>query len=568
MRRVLLLSVLLTSASAMAQVSAPLVSEPAFMGVTETMEELGLKAQTSAFAVRDFRPSRNHMRNKAEALPQSAAETSSGRTLSASALGGPSLAVSVTPPAAYKQTITLQALPAPIGTNFEALGLGTPGFTISGAPPDTTLAVSPTQIVQWVNSQFAVYNKTGVPQLPSPGFLNGNTIWASLPAASLCRTTNRGDPIVQYDRIAQRWILSQFAFNASFTSNSQCIAVSQTSNAMGAYNLYEYSFGADLPDYGKMGLWTDAYYLTYNMFNRGATFSGGRACAYDKVKMQAGLSALQICFNSVNHFSYLPSDMDGPTAPPAGTPNIHVSWNYYNLPTPPYSLELTKFVPNFVTPALSTFNDGFGGATFSSVNIVLDAQTFGACNDSGGQCVPQAGTAQTLDTLGDRQMYRLVYRNFGSYDSLLFTQSVDVSPGSTANLRWMEIRQPAANPPVVFQNSTFVPDTTARWMGSAAFDKLGNIGVGYSASSATINPAIRVSGRLKNDPKNFLRTEVTVQAGGGSQTTSLERWGDYSTMQIDPVDECTLWYTTQYIGTNGTFNWRTRIASFKFNNCQ
>ena len=165
-------------------------------------------------------------------------------------------------------------------------------------------------------------------------------------------------------------------------------------------------------------------------------------------------------------------------------------------------------------------------------------------------------------------MYRLVYRRFSTYDALLITQAVDVVAGATANLRWWEIRNPNANPPLVYQNSTFVPDTDARWMSSAAFDKNGNIGIGYSASSGTMNPAIRATGRRKNDPLNELRTEVLVQAGGGSQTTGLSRWGDYSTMQLDPVDDCTFWYTTQYIGANGTFNWRTRIASFRFPSCQ
>jgi len=559
MRRLLLVS-LLGSTAAMAQVSAPLVAEAAFSGVSESLQTISLRAQASAFEVRDFRPSRNHALDKALTL----------RAAQAAAMSdGPAPMVSVTAPLPYNQTAAFMPLGAPIGKNFEALGVGTPGFTIFGAPPDTTLAVSPTQIVQWVNTQLAVYNKNGTPLLAG-GWVQGNQVWQGLPPTSLCRQFNNGDPIVLYDRINQRWILSQFAFNGNFTQNAQCFAVSQTSNAMGSYNLYEYSFGNVLPDYGKMGIWPDAMYMSYNMFTTGSSFAGARACAYDKAMMYAGGPATQICFQSASHFSYLPSDLDGPTLPPAGTPNIHVSWNWYNV-NPPYTMQLTKFVPNFGTPALSTFNDGFGGATGSSVNITLDGGTLAPCNDAGsGACVKQPGTGQTLDTLGDRQMYRLVYRNFGSYQSLLVTQSVDPDGGGArqAALRWWEIRQPAANPPVVYQNSTFNTNADSRWMGSAAFDKLGNIGVGYSAASSTVNPSIRVSGRLKNDPKNLLRTEVLVQAGGGSQTGGLSRWGDYSTMQIDPADECTFWYTTQYIGTNGSFNWRTRIASFKFPTCQ
>jgi hypothetical protein len=555
--RKLLLILSLSSTAAVAQVSGPIVDAPAFMALSDTMANISYQAQTSAFLQRDFRPNRNHDIDKSLLI------------LDASRQVAPSVSVPALTP--YTQTATFQPLGAPIGVNFEGLGLGTPGFSISGAPPDTTLAVSPTQIVQWVNSQFAVYNKAGVPQLASPGFLNGNTIWSALGASSLCATTNRGDPIVQYDRINQRWILTQFAFNAGFASNSQCIAVSQTSNALGAYYLYEYSFGNVLPDYAKLGVWTDAYYITYNMFNTGSTFSGGRACAYDKAKMLAGLAATSVCFNSTTRFSFLPADLDGTTLPPAGAPNPHISWDWAFVagpPAAPYKMQLTKFKPNFVTPALSTFDDGFGGATFSAVEFPLGNGTIAACADNGNACVPQLGTTQLLDTIGSRHMYRLVYRNFGTHDSLLITQAVDPAGATVAGVRWWEIRSPNANPPVVYQNSTFAPGTDNRWMSSAAFDKRGNIGMGYSVSSTAMNPAIKVTGRLRNDPKNLLRTEALVQAGGGSQTTTLSRWGDYSTMQIDPADDCTFWYTTQYIGANGTFNWRTRIASFKFPNCQ
>lgn len=560
MRKIPLL-LALCSTAAVAQVSGPMASQPAFTGVSETLMNIARQGQVTSFETRGFRVSRSHEVDKAALVLAN----------SKSRVGTPNVSVPATAP--YNQTATYQTLGAPIGANFEALGVGTPGYTISGAPPDTTLAVSPTQIVQWVNSQLAVYNKSGTALLAAPGFINGNTIWSALGAASLCATTNRGDPIVQYDRINARWILSQFAFNSSNSSNSQCIAVSQTSNALGAYNLYEYSFGNQLPDYGKLGVWTDAYYLTYNMFQSngagGFTYAAGRVCAYDKTAMMSGTPATQICFANPNAFSYLPADLDGTTLPPAGTPHMSIVWNWPFTAAPPYALGLAKFVPNFANPGLSTFNDGFGGATFSTVDFPLDAGTIAACGDNSGSCVPQGGTTNLLDTLGDRPMYRLVYRNFGTYDSLLWTQSVDPAGAQVAAVRWFEIRQPAANPPVVFQNSTFAPaGTQNRWMASAAFDKLGNIGVGYSVSSSTQNPAISVTGRLRNDPKNLLRTEVLVQAGGGSQTGTLRRWGDYSTMQIDPADECTFWYTTQYIGTSGTFNWRTRVASFKFPNCQ
>lgn len=554
MRGILLLSIL-GSTAALAQVSGPLVTMPELSGVSPALADIARVGGTNAFGVTEFRIRHRHDIGKSEV----------GRT-NLAAVAAPLLAVATSTP--YTQTATFQPMGAPIGANFEALGVGTPGYSISGAPPDTTLGVSDTQIVQWVNTEIGIYDKAGTPLLPAPGFIPGNQIWSGLPPGSLCRDFNNGDPLVQYDRMADRWILSQFAFNNSFSQNAQCIAVSTTSNALGTYTLYQYNFGTELPDYGKLGVWPDAYYLSYNMFNNGANYSGGRACAYDRAAMIAGNpAAAQICFNSTSRFSFLPSDVDGDTPPPPGTPNYHISWNWAFLAASPYTMQLTKFVPDFVTPGNSTFDDGFGGGPFSFVAFPLNAGTVAACNDTGGQCVPQLGTGQTLDTLGDRQMYRLVYRNFGTHDALLFTQSVDALPGSTANLRWWEIRNPGGIPPVVYQNSNFVPNAEARWMGSAAFDKLGNIGVGYSTSSAAINPGIRVAGRRRTDPKNLLRTEQVVKAGTGSQTVGLDRWGDYSTMQIDPADDCTFWYTTQYIGSNGTFNWRTRIASFKFPNC-
>ena len=555
MKRLMALFVLGSSA-ATAQVSGPLVSGPAEMAVSDSLAVMASMGQANAFAVREIRVNRDHTLRKGV-----------DTTLQRARAGAMAANVAVPTGAAYAQTATYQPLGAPIGVNFEALGVGTPGYSITGAPPDATLGVSPTQIVQWVNTHIGIYDKAGNSLLPAPGFIPGNQIWAGLPAGSLCRSFNNGDPLVQYDRLAQRWILSQFAFNATFSQNAQCIAVSTSSNALGSYVLYQYNFGDSLPDYGKLGIWPNAYFLTYNMFKNGATFSGGQACAYDRAAMIAGNAAQQICFNSLNRFSFLPADLDGTNLPPAGAPNYLISWDWAFLANSPYTLQLTKFAPDFINPANSTFDDGFGGGPFSFVAFPMDANSRAACNDNGGACVPQFGTNQLLDTLGDRQMYRLVYRNFGSHEALLFTQTIDDSVGLNAHLRWWEIRQPGAAVPEVYQNSTFRPTGGARWMGSAAFDKLGNIGIGYSVSSATMHPSIRIAGRRKTDPKNLLRTEVTVQAGSGSQTGGLSRWGDYSTMQIDPANDCTFWYTQQYIAANGSFNWHTRIASFKFPNC-
>jgi hypothetical protein len=562
MRRIVVVAVVglalgltLGTTAAMAQVAGPLVMTPEAVAVSPTLHSIARLGTVTMYGAEEFGVRRGHEIDKVQTV---------GRAL------GPQASVSAAPSTPYNQTATTQPLGAIYGPSFEGLGKGTPGYSVGVTPPDTTLGVSPTQVVQWVNLHLAVYDKVGNPLLPAPGFIPGNAIWSAFPPGSLCRDTNRGDPMVQYDRMAGRWILTQFAFNSGATQNAQCVAVSTTNNALGSYYLYEYGFGTQLPDYPKLGVWPDAYYITFNMFNLGSSFTGGQACAFDRAGMLVGAASPQaICFRSSSRFSYLPSDLDGTLPPPPGTPNYHISWDWPFLAGPPYTMQLTKFKPNFVTPALSTFDDGFGGATFSYVAFPLDAGTIAACNDNGNNCVPQPGTANRLDTLGSRHMYRLVYRNFGNTgDALLVTQAVDAVPGGTqADLRWWHIRFPGWNPPVVHQNSNFIPDSQSRWMGSAAFDRFGNIGIGYSLSSSATFPSIAVGGREQRDPRHLLRAESVRIAGTGSDTGPYSRWGDYSAMQIDPKDDCTFWYTTQYLASSaGSFNWRTRVVSFKFPN--
>src|SRR5438552_2554501 len=185
------------------------------------------------------------------------------------------------------------------------------------------------------------------------------------------------------------------------------------------------------------------------------------------------------------------------------------------------------------------------------------------CN--GGTCVPQAGTTQQLDSLADRVMYRLAYRNFGDHEALVVNHSVAPTAGG-GGIRWYEIRSPGGTP-TVYQQSTYAPDARYRWMGSAAMDRVGDIAVGYSLSSPTMNPAIAYTGRTPTDPLSTLQAETTLINGTGSQLGGLKRWGDYSSMAIDPVDDRTFWYTTEYLTASGTFNWHTRVGTFKLATC-
>jgi hypothetical protein len=436
------------------------------------------------------------------------------------------------------------------GLNFAGVGQGDYGFSDQYAPPDTNGAVGATQYVQWVNTYFAVFNKsTGAIAAGFPKA--GNSVWAGFGGG--CQTNNDGDPIVQYDKAAQRWILTQFS--VSTTPYLQCVAVSTTSDATGSYYRYAFSYGTtQFNDYPKLGVWSDGYYITYNIFNNGQTFAGSKACAFDRTKMLAGdPTATQQCFQLSSSFGgLLPSDLDGTTAPPAGSPNYFMNFGSN-------SLNLWKFHVDFATPANSTFT----GPT----NIPVAA--FSAACSGGGTCIPQPNTNNKLDSLADRLMYRLAYRNRAGTESLVVNHTVKVSGNKRAEVdgvRWYEVRI-SNGTPSIFQQGTYAPDSTSRWMGSIAMDKFGNIALGYSASSSSVLPSIRYTGRLATDALGTMQAENIIQAGGGSQTSTLHRWGDYSAMTVDPVDDCTFWFTSEYLKSSGSFNWSTRIASFKFPGC-
>lgn len=439
-----------------------------------------------------------------------------------------------------RQTATVPLPTPPVGLSFEGLGNGQYGFTITGAPPDTEGTVGATQYVQWVNESFAIFNKSTGALIAGP--TAGNTLWSGFGAG--CQTNNDGDPIVLYDKLAQRWIFSQFS--VSTTPYLQCIAVSTTNDATGTYNRYSFQY-TDFDDYPKMSVWPDAYYETFNMFAGGTTFAGADACAYNRAAMMAGTTATQVCFQqSTAVGGLLPSDLDGTTPPPAGSPNYLMYYGTNNL-------NLYKFHVDFTTPSNSTFT----GPTVISV-----AAFSPVCG--GGTCIPQPGTTNTVDSLADRLMYRLAYRNFGSHESLVVNHSVVA--GSSGGVRWYEIQNPAGTP-VVAQQSTFAPDSNYRWMGSIAMDQAGDMALGYSVSSSSVFPSIRFTGRVPTDPASTMEAEVNVVTGAGSESAGLTRWGDYSAMQVDPVDDCTFWYTQEYLKTTGTFNWSTRINNFKFPGC-
>jgi hypothetical protein len=438
---------------------------------------------------------------------------------------------------------------APTPTSFDGIGQGFSGpsgtFTVNGIPPDTNAAVGTTQVVEIVNSAIAVFNKSGTVLL---GPVNTNTLFNGFGGS--CQSTNDGDGVVRYDRAASRWIITQFANVRSTTGPYfECVAVSQTNDATGAYFRYSFQY-ANFPDYPKLGVWPDAYYITYNLFNpAGTAFLGAEVCALDRGKMLTGAAATQQCFTTdTNHGGLLPSDLDSATAPPSGAPNI-----LFSLGTTSTTIDFFRFHIDFVTPA---------NTTFTGPNALTVASYTTACGST-GTCIPQTGGAQ-LDSLSDRLMFRAAYRNFGDHQSVVVNHSV--TAGSSVGVRWYEFRI-SNNTPSVFQQSTYAPDATFRWMGSIAMDKAGGIGLGFSTSSASTHPGIHFTGRLAGDTLNTMtQGEGSFIEGPGSQTQQ-SRWGDYASMQVDPADDCTFWYAQEYIPANGSFNWHTRLGHFVLPGC-
>ena len=439
------------------------------------------------------------------------------------------------------------------------------GFQV--LPPDPNGDVGPNHYVQIVNLLMKVFDKT-----------TGATLLGPIPISTLftgldgpCGTIDDGDPIVLHDHLADRWLISQFvvSFGAPF---HQCIAISQTADPTGAYFLYDFSVGSKFNDYVKFGVWPDGYYMTDNQFNAaGTAFQGVGVFAFDRAKMLAGDPTASFIYFDLqtvdpNLFGMLPADLDGPP-PPAGTPNYFSAFTATEFGDPQDGLRIFEFHADFANPASSTFTErAESPITTAAFDPILN------CGFSGRDCIPQPAPATSsakLDAIADVLMYRLQYRNFGSHESLVANHTVDADGTSHAGVRYYEVRR--ALPGGAFfinEQATFAPDAAHRWMGSAAMDKQGNLALGYSVSSSTVFPSIRYAGRLATDPPNGLfQGETTLIAGSGSQTSTLSRWGDYSMLAVDPTDDCTFWFTSEYYASSSPAGWQTRIGSFKFASC-
>ena len=461
------------------------------------------------------------------------------------------------------------SMPAPAFT-FEgpsnADNLSIFGFRVN--PPDPNGDVGSHNYVAMVNLTFAIYSKTGTLQY---GPADTGTLWQGFEVDDC--TDPSGDPVVVYDEISNRWILTQFTTRGPEFFN--CVAVSTTDDPLGSYYRYAFSTGEFFPDYPKYGIMSDGLYITTREFGPTVEYQIGVYAINRHQLVEGDPNPTVVSFYLVEGDALLnllgdgilPADQDGKRMPPPGSPEYFAGTQDdgggYGASYD--ALNWFEADVDFAHPASSTF-----GLTTSLATAPFDS--IFPCAPTSRDCLPQPGVtdpARYLDILSYRQRptFRLQYRNFKSHESLVTNQSVEARPG-IAGVRWYEIRNPSD--PVIYQQGTYSPnDGVHRWMGSVAQDKNGNLAAGYSVVNATdVFPGIRYAGRVPSDPPGELsQSEATLQNGSGSQLTTNSRWGDYTALTVDPRDDCTFYYINEYYAITELAAWQTRIGAFKFPGC-
>lgn len=442
-------------------------------------------------------------------------------------------------------------------------------------PPDTNGDVGLDYYVQWNNKGFKVFHKSNGALAAGP-FI-GTTFWTGF--GGVCETDNGGDPIVLFDQFAERWLFSQFV-SSSNPDGHQCIAISQGSDPLGPYYLYDYVFAGEFNDYPKFGVWTDAadqssYFLSTNNFNLPGvnTFLGAHAVAFDRDAMLAGdPGAAMLDFgplpcNGDCYYSILPAHLEGPELPPTGSCHFFVQafddevWGN-GLGDDGY--QFWETCVDWHAPGNSTFTTGPLVPTAE-----FDAELCGL-----ERCVPQSGTSALLDTLSQFTMNRFVVRYLsgtGPPPGLQGVVSHTVDLGSDrAGIRWARFALPSLAGASIADTGTYDVDDGAnplhRWIPAMGIDRVGNLALVYSRSGETSFPSVYFTSRETSDPAGTLRLEAACIDGTGSQTGS-RRWGDYASVGVDPEDACTFWMTNEYVETTGATDWDTRVCTFRFASC-
>jgi len=439
------------------------------------------------------------------------------------------------------------------------------GFRIM--PPDTEGDVGMEHYVQFNNLGFKIFDKNGN-LLNGPDGDAGNLPWAGF--GGTCETENDGDPIVLYDEQAGRWLFSQFEVSVN---GLQCVAITDGEDPAGPYTRYAFPISlAGFNDYPKIGVWTtadgsqSAYHITTNEFD--AVFLGVNLTALDRDAMLAGDPAAGFVQFTIADdadperfaFALQPAHLEGPTLPPAGTCETYVQAfdaETWGIPGDTDGYRTWDFCVDFDNPANSTLTEN----PLISAGFDFDSNL---CDY--GPCVPQPN-GQNLDTLSQFTMYRFNVRDVDGVLSGVVTHTVDVRT-NLAGIQWAKLDLSGGNPSLADSGQQFIRDRRHRWMASASQDKEGNIGIGYTRSSSRSNdfPSVYFTGRESTDPAGSLQEESVCIDGTGSQSGG-SRWGDYSTMSIDPADDCTFWLTNEYVETTGSFQWDTQVCTFSFASC-
>jgi hypothetical protein len=400
-------------------------------------------------------------------------------------------------------------------------------------PPDPTGAAGPDHYVQAVNTTYRIYEKDGSALMPPTGL---SSLWPG--------SVSDGDPIVMYDRFADRWFISQFQTG----SNEILIAVSQTADPLGEYFLYEFTF-TQFPDYPKFGVWSNAYYMTLNT-------SSNDCIAFERDAMLLGdatASKINMSFPSFYQFfnSVAPAYAEGPELPDADEPGYFFAVQDDSWPgVTSDAIKILKATINWDSP----------GSSSVTSHQLLTTTAFNSVFTTSWDDITQPGTSQKLDAVAGVFMYRAQYRRFDGYNVVMLCHTVDVSGTNRAGVRWYELRDANDGQWSIYQQGTYSPGSASRWMGNIAMDAQGNIALAYSYCSSADYPGLRYTGRFKDDALGQMTVQEQIAVEGDASQTTGNRYGDYSQMTMDPSDDMTFWFTGEYLGP--TASRRTRIFSF------
>ncbi|HEY0678506.1 MAG TPA: choice-of-anchor J domain-containing protein [Chitinophagaceae bacterium] len=431
-------------------------------------------------------------------------------------------------------------------------GINAPGVS----PTDPCLAVGPNHVMQMCNGNIG--STIG-------GFMriwdkNGTAVTGQIFMQTLSGKPGLGDCIPIYDRMADRWVITEMPNPNVAAPWNFVIMVSKTNDPTGQWFIYTFSIGSDFPDYPKYSLWSNAYYATSNDFPNAASYSKSSVYAFDRNKLLAGdptASMIRYSFTDASNkfVSLAPVTVQAGINPSPTDPGIFMYMNADEFTSATTDVDSAGFItilPDFATPANSVV---------TRTSVAVAPYTANVCAATRGRCIPQPGTTVALEAIQFRNMHHVVYRDFGTHKSIALSTTVNAG-GGIAAIRWYEFRGSGSNWNV-YQQGTYSPDLTHRWMPSISMNKFGEIAIAYMVSSSTVFPGIRFAGRKATDPLGQLFTyEETSAYDGVASQTQNNRAGDYNDLSVDPIDDSTFWFTSQYYGTPSLFGGYTKIIRF------